>query len=175
MRFCLLSKKEVRRLQFGIRPNCRNHDHLTERAVQHEAHRLAAIAEAKRLETALNADQGHLASRHRQRARESGVVGSWTAVEWNALCEKFDFLCLRCHQKLPLTPDHVIPISHGGPNVISNIQPLCQRCNSIKGTRHTDYRIYELESLPVVSDGSQEVGESRDSTILHPSPPPVTP
>jgi len=36
--------------------------------------------------------------------------------------------------------DHVLPVSKGGTSYISNIQPLCQPCNSGKKDKHIDYR-----------------------------------
>jgi len=63
--------------------------------------------------------------------------GSFTAEEFAALGNQ----CLRCHlDDVPMTADHVIPVSKGGTSYISNIQPLCQSCNSSKGSKHTDYR-----------------------------------
>lgn len=65
---------------------------------------------------------------------------SFTATEWRALCKEYGNRCLRCGYNLPLTADHVIPVSRGGSNTIDNIQPLCQPCNSLKGDRSIDYR-----------------------------------
>jgi 5-methylcytosine-specific restriction endonuclease McrA len=36
---------------------------------------------------------------------------------------------LCCGEAKPLTVDHVVPVSKGGSNDISNIQPLCLECN----------------------------------------------
>lgn len=43
--------------------------------------------------------------------------------------------CHYCHEFKPLTMDHVIPVSKGGPHTASNIVPACQPCNSRKGAR----------------------------------------
>ena len=82
-----------------------------------------------------------LAAGHRRRSRKLAADGNFTSGEWLELCEKCDYTCLRCRKKgLELTMDHVIPLSKGGSNWISNIQPLCGLCNSIKGTKSIDYR-----------------------------------
>ncbi len=79
--------------------------------------------------------------RNRNRAMRLEREGHYTAAEFKALCEEYGNVCLRCGDKdAPLTPDHVIPLTLGGSNWISNIQPLCRRCNSRKNIKIIDYR-----------------------------------
>ena len=75
-----------------------------------------------------------------RRARKTKAGGSFTKEEWEALCAKYDYRCLSCHQKKPLEPDHIKPIALGGTSNIDNIQPLCRNCNASKGDKHIDYR-----------------------------------
>lgn len=84
--------------------------------------------------------------RHYSRKRDKRLKdadGSYTLDEWNNLIEKYEYKCLRCGTSLSrdeLTVDHIIPISKQGTNYISNIQPLCQSCNSWKHARYIDFR-----------------------------------
>lgn len=78
-----------------------------------------------------------------RRARERGSEGSFTRQEWKTLCARFANRCLCCgdhSSDSKLTVDHVVPVSKGGSSYISNIQPLCLRCNTKKGARFGDFR-----------------------------------
>lgn len=81
------------------------------------------------------------AKNHRYKAKKRGSGGSYTAAEFRELCNHYGNRCLRCGRcDLPLTVDHVVPLDLGGTSDISNLQPLCQPCNSSKNNKHIDYR-----------------------------------
>jgi 5-methylcytosine-specific restriction endonuclease McrA len=77
--------------------------------------------------------------------RKRGAIGKYTTKEWEQLCEKYNNVCLCCGQIKQLEADHIIPISVGGDNFITNIQPLCRSCNARKHNKTIDYR--PMESL----------------------------
>lgn len=78
-----------------------------------------------------------------RRASKAKAGGSFTQQEWHDLCAFYDYTCLRCGKQEPdvkLTVDHVVPLSQGGSNDISNLQPLCRTCNTSKHAKTVDYR-----------------------------------
>lgn len=48
--------------------------------------------------------------------------------------------CLKCGTSNKLQIDHIKPISKGGLNKLSNLQALCNSCNSRKSDTYKDYR-----------------------------------
>ena len=68
----------------------------------------------------------------RQYARKRNAEGSHTLEEWQELCKKSGNRCVKCFRITKLTKDHIKPLSEGGSDYISNIQPLCRNCNSRK-------------------------------------------
>lgn len=86
-----------------------------------------------------------------KKARRRGAKGSFTSQEFYDLCNEYGNRCLRCNAQGPLTRDHVVPLSKGGTNYLSNIQPLCSTCNISKGAKHIDYRYVTLPSYDAMS------------------------
>lgn len=70
-----------------------------------------------------------------KRCRELGIEGVLTLEDWWVVCDAAGDKCVVCGQTEELSIDHIIPISKGGKNIQSNIQPLCKPCNSRKGNK----------------------------------------
>lgn len=107
------------------RASYRSHPDATKRYVKEWAHRKP---ERKR------------AISQKYRARKFAAEGSFTAEEWQGLCAQYDHRCLACGENKPLSADHIVPLSKGGTNYITNIQPLCGSCNTRKNAKTIDYR-----------------------------------
>lgn len=76
----------------------------------------------------------------RERIKKFG--GCHSNGEWETLKAQYNWTCPSCNKQEPnikLTRDHIIPIARGGSDNIENIQPLCSKCNSIKGTLTIKY------------------------------------
>lgn len=74
------------------------------------------------------------AIRVRRRGRQHGSTSHYTWAEVMRLFIKMDRRCAYCEQPvdgLP-DPDHVVPLSRGGSNSMTNILPCCSPCNSDK-------------------------------------------
>ena len=63
--------------------------------------------------------------------RKCNAEGSYTLEEWLAIKGP----CKYCGAKERIEADHIVPLSKGGKNDISNIQPLCRSCNARKSAR----------------------------------------
>lgn len=82
--------------------------------------------------------------------RKSKAEGLHTITEWALLKEEYYHTCPSCGRQEPeikLTKDHIIPLSKGGSNFISNIQPLCRKCNSKKKIDTIIYKIPIKEGI----------------------------
>lgn len=82
------------------------------------------------------------ATRSRRRARKANApVNDFTGEQWIALQESYGHRCAYCNECFPgkLTQDHIVPLSKGGPNTLSNVVPACAWCNTSKGNRAKPY------------------------------------
>jgi 5-methylcytosine-specific restriction endonuclease McrA len=84
-----------------------------------------------------NRERSNLLSRIKKQRRRA--AGTLTVADWELVLEVYGHACLACG-KPEVTIDHVVPVSCGGPNDITNVQPLCGYCNTSKGAKTIDYR-----------------------------------
>lgn len=79
----------------------------------------------------------------RRDARRKEAKGTFTTKELGALHENYRG-CPYCGSLGSVTIDHVVPLSRGGTNWITNIQLCCQTCNTSKGNKtHDEYMQYK--------------------------------
>lgn len=86
----------------------------------------------------LNSPKGKESCARRNYKRRSliqNTINDLTAQEWLEIQVKQNYKCVYCGEVKPLHRDHIIPISKGGNNTKSNIQGLCQQCNSKKADK----------------------------------------
>lgn len=78
-------------------------------------------------------------------------MGSFSFKIRTFIYDRDENKCLKCGTPDNLTLDHIIPIAHGGGNEYTNLQTLCSKCNSEKGTKEIDYRKW-LEYPAFIND-----------------------
>lgn len=110
------------------------------------------------------------ASRLRRRVREAGTYGDWTWGDFMRMAGRFRWCCAYCGIKPGrLDPDHVIPLSQGGPNVLTNLLPSCAACNTDKQALSLDEWALSRERRglpPRATNWSPEDGRYRHLTWL---------
>lgn len=117
----------------------KHRDGMLARATEYRQKHRDRILTSLRLYRQINRDL-YARLRSLRRARQLGAEGSFTRQEWRDLCDQYGNRCLACGAEGRMTPDHIVPLSRGGTNWISNIQPLCLLCNMRKHTKTVDYR-----------------------------------
>jgi 5-methylcytosine-specific restriction endonuclease McrA len=76
----------------------------------------------------------------KRRAARHASRGNFTVQEFEVLCESYRKKCLACGDtEAVLEADHVVPLTRGGSDSISNIHPLCGPCNRMKFVSIIDY------------------------------------
>jgi len=79
--------------------------------------------------------------------RSTGSTTAWRKIR--QLVINRDGCCQRCGSEENLSVDHIIPRSLNGDDSLSNLQCLCQSCNSSKGGR-----FFESPKTPPTLHGS---------------------
>lgn len=77
-----------------------------------------------------------LQAAHETRARKAGV--DWDFVDLRHVYAKTQGICGICSSPVEFdnfTVDHIVPMSKGGPHLLSNLQPAHGGCNSRKRDR----------------------------------------
>jgi len=107
-------------------------------------YRIAHPGKMRRVDAKYRAEHASIrrAQDARRRAAKRDAPGSFCANQWKRIVAHYSPTnrCLHCGKVSILTVDHVVPLSRGGSNYPSNLQPLCISCNLRKHTHAKDYR-----------------------------------
>lgn len=97
---------------------------------------LNALFEMDRIRKALERIRG--ADRKRQQARRESAGVVTPAIRY-AVLERDGFCCMSCGfsaaDGVKLAVDHIVAVANGGKTEMSNLQTLCEGCNSGKSDR----------------------------------------
>ena len=93
--------------------------------------------------------------KHRRRARLSGASGGHSSEDIRGLLEQQNSRCEACRIRLAVKGkrkyhvDHMVPLSRGGSDDVSNLQLLCQTCNQRKHAMPYEDWCSRLGRLPL--------------------------
>lgn len=77
------------------------------------------------------------AEKHHRKSMRSGERRDIAPRLRIQVYDRDGWVCRICGDWYPLTLDHIIPQSLGGPSTIDNLQTLCNSCNARKGARQS--------------------------------------
>ena len=66
-----------------------------------------------------------------------------TTEQWEVKIREYNYRCAYCGRRCALTMDHVISLSKGGDHLIKNVVPACTECNSRKGVKLWQPKIFK--------------------------------
>lgn len=94
----------------------------------------AAFMASRRTQVFCTMEHKVKAKRSRRRGRQYGSTSHFTWSEFMRVFLVFNRCCAYCEVMIvgQPDPDHVVPLSRGGSNSITNILPACRVCNSDK-------------------------------------------
>lgn len=100
----------------------------------------AKVAAAASVRSRFGDERKANAVKRSERMAAARQKGKHTNAQWSALLVVCGHACVKCGASGHLDRDHIVPVYQGGSDHISNIQPLCARCNAAKGPENIDYR-----------------------------------
>lgn len=115
----------------------------------------------------MNRERKREMNRRKSRGRQERMVaakakGTHSRQEWLKMKRFFNNLCVCCGQRGWVQKDHIQPVFMEGSHSIRNVQPLCPKCNQMKGFWDiVDYRPLYCEKNGLVLPDSWK-GESVD-------------
>lgn len=110
--------------------------YLAQKKRDHEKHKEQHYASQKLYRKTERGRLIHRALWHKREARKKAIGGSYTAQQIQDLLKRQKRKCYYCHKRLEkYHVEHVIPLSRGGSNDISNIVIACPTCNMRKHDR----------------------------------------
>ncbi|KIL79576.1 HNH endonuclease [Bacillus badius] len=84
-------------------------------------------------ESDLCREQHRIYSANRRSLKENAIVNDFSLFDWKESLRHFNEECAYCGaQDNDLQQEHIIPLSKGGANTISNVVPACEGCNQNK-------------------------------------------
>jgi uncharacterized protein YdaU (DUF1376 family) len=117
-----------------------------------------------------------------QRMTAARAIATHSELQWEILVSEFNGRCVRCGSSGHKPErDHIVPIYQGGHDGIDNIQPVCPRCNSSKGSETKNWAEYRRKNgwgtpseMPGVAT-TKCVSDSGSSPSPSPSPEDLSP
>jgi 5-methylcytosine-specific restriction endonuclease McrA len=124
-------------------PQCRQEQFISEFGLNGEQRICRMCSNGNRVKWAnqtILTKQRALKIRREYVTRRKEATGSHTRREWLELLGSFDNQCAYCQYQpkmgdKPLIKEHLVALSQGGYDDISNIVPACQSCNASKYNR----------------------------------------
>ena len=129
--------------QIAVRKRKYRQDHKEEIAKQEKKYHLErkqkASARNKRYRQSERGGFLKKQNNRRRRVRQRASKRDLTFDQWHRILKNQKYRCNICSKRFcksrPATMDHIIPLSQGGDFTSSNVQALCQSCNSSKNAK----------------------------------------
>jgi 5-methylcytosine-specific restriction endonuclease McrA len=94
----------------------------------------------------------------RARKKQTPQVLRITPSDWRDILAMYENRCADCGATdVPLTKEHIVPLSRGGLDTPENVIPVCRSCNSRKKKRPEEELVSHLKLLGIPKKRSREM------------------